>query len=205
MSAAPMMTDPAPNDIMAIEASDSLAGLPLTESASAARPSKVEDEVVSLFEQLRAPILRYLFSFRIPVSDAEEVLQEVFLSLFQHLRQGRSRENLQGWVLRVAHHSALKSRLRTRRYSDRFGHVAGLSKVTVDPAPGPEESLAIRQRQQRLLAVVRALPEQEQCCLSLRAEGLRYREIAEVLGISLGSVAASLEKSLSRLMRAEQT
>ena len=37
------------------------------------------------------------------------------------------------------------------------------------------------------------------CCLSLRAEGLRYREIAEVLGISLGSVAASLEKSLSRL------
>jgi len=55
-----------------------------------------------------------------------------------------------------------------------------------------------------LLSVVRALPEQDQCCLSLRAEGLRYREIAEVLGISLGSVAASLEKSLSRLTRAEQ-
>jgi RNA polymerase sigma-70 factor (ECF subfamily) len=64
--------------------------------------------------------------------------------------------------------------------------------------------MAASQRQRRLLAVVRALPEQDQCCLSLRAEGLRYREIADVLGISLGSVAASLEKSLSRLARAEQ-
>jgi len=52
---------------------------------------------------------------------------------------------------------------------------------------------------------VRALPEQDRCCLSLRAEGLRYREIAEVVGISIGSVAASLEKSLSRLTRSEQT
>ena len=80
-------------------------------------------------------------------------------------------------------------------------------RVAPDTAPafiGPEESLAARQRHQRLLAVVSALPEQDQWCLSLRAEGLRYREIAEVLGISLGSVAASLEKSLSRLTRSEQ-
>jgi RNA polymerase sigma-70 factor, ECF subfamily len=52
--------------------------------------------------------------------------------------------------------------------------------------------------------VVRAMPEQDQCCLSLRAEGLRYREIARVLGISLGSVANSLERTLSRLARADE-
>jgi RNA polymerase sigma-70 factor, ECF subfamily len=43
------------------------------------------------------------------------------------------------------------------------------------------------ERQQRLLAVVRVLPEQDQCCLSLRSEGLRYRKIAEVLGMSRGT------------------
>ena len=63
--------------------------------------------------------------------------------------------------------------------------------------------MEVIERQQRLLAVVRAMPEQDQCCLSLRAEGLRYRDIAEVLGISLGSVANSLERSLSRLTRAD--
>src|SRR5580704_10113035 len=106
---------------MAVDTSASFTGFPLEETTSANRPSPLEEEVVSLFEHLRAPIFRYLLSFRIPVADAEEVLQEVFLALFQHLRQGKSRSNLQGWVFRVAHNCALKCRLRARRHSDRFG------------------------------------------------------------------------------------
>jgi RNA polymerase sigma-70 factor (ECF subfamily) len=54
-----------------------------------------------------------------------------------------------------------------------------------------------------LQSVLRALPEQDQWCLSLRAEGLRYREIAEVLDISLASVSVSLGRSLARLSRAD--
>jgi RNA polymerase sigma-70 factor (ECF subfamily) len=189
---------------MAPDTSDSLTSLPFAETATAAaRPSRVEEDVVAFFDQLRTPVLRYLLSFRIPAADAEEIVQEVFLALFHHLRQNKSRANLQGWIFKVAHHSALKHRLRLRRHSDRFSYSPDLSAAP-DSYPGPEETLAARQRQKKLLAVVHALPEQDQCCLSLRAEGLRYREIAEVLGISLGSVAASLEKSLSRLARAEQ-
>jgi RNA polymerase sigma-70 factor, ECF subfamily len=190
---------------MATDSPDSMTGFSFARAgAAAARPSRLEDEVVTLFDQLRVPVLRYLLSFGLSVPDAEELVQEVFLSLFQHLRQKKSRANLQGWVFRVAHNSALKHRLRASRQAERFSYVPEISATTKDLSPGPEESLAAAQRQQRLLMVVRALPEQDRCCLSLRAEGLRYREIAEVLGISLGSVAASLEKSLSRLKRAEQ-
>jgi RNA polymerase sigma-70 factor (ECF subfamily) len=189
---------------MAADTPNSLTAFSFAGPASATgRPSRLEDEVVALFEQLRAPVLRYLLAFGITVPDAEEIVQEVFLALFQHLRQNKSRANLQGWIFKVAHNTALRHRLRARRHADRFSYAPDLSTAE-DLHPGPEESLAARQRQQRLLAVVSALPEQDQCCLSLRAEGLRYREIAEVLGISLGSVAASLEKSLSRLARAEQ-
>jgi RNA polymerase sigma-70 factor (ECF subfamily) len=53
-----------------------------------------------------------------------------------------------------------------------------------------------------LLAVLHALPEQERHCISLRAEGLRYREIAGILGMSLGAVSNSLGRSLARLSRA---
>jgi RNA polymerase sigma-70 factor (ECF subfamily) len=60
-----------------------------------------------------------------------------------------------------------------------------------------------RHRRERLLAVVEALPEVDRRCIYLRAEGLRYREIVEVLGISLGAVALSLERSLARLRRAD--
>jgi RNA polymerase sigma-70 factor (ECF subfamily) len=74
----------------------------------------------------------------------------------------------------------------------------------VDSALNPEEQAAAAQRQTRLESIVRALPEQDRCCLALRAEGLRYREIAEILGVSLGSVSGSLARSLGRLARGDQ-
>ena len=169
-----------------------------TQRTRAGAASRLEEEVVAMFDRHRHPLLRYLLSFRIAAPEAEEIVQEVFLSLFQHLRRGRSRANLHGWVFRVAHNLALKNRIRAQRQSP------AAPEAQMDWRPGPEEQLAQSQRQRRLLAVVKALPELDQCCLSLRAEGLRYRQIAEVLGISLGAVANSLAKSLARLSRADE-
>jgi RNA polymerase sigma-70 factor (ECF subfamily) len=165
--------------------------------ATGSHPDRLEEEVVRLFDELRAPLLRYQLSLGLPVADAEEIVQEVFLSLYQHLRQGKSRSNLRAWTFTVAHNLALKSRNRTQRSS------SVVDEDAIDQSPGPEERLADLQRQTRLQAVVRALSEPDQICLSLRAEGLRYREIAGILGISLGSVANSLERSLARLARAD--
>jgi RNA polymerase sigma-70 factor (ECF subfamily) len=81
--------------------------------------------------------------------------------------------------------------------------VASEIEVT-DSQPGPEESILFQERQNRLQSVVQALPETDRMCLMLRADGLRYREIASTLGISLGSVAASLTRSFERLQRMEQ-
>src|SRR5579863_7845203 len=182
---------------------DKITGLPLITSDTAARPSRLEEEVVSMFDQLRVPVLRYLLSLRIPAPDAEEIVQDVFLLLFRHLHQDKSRANLYGWVFKVAHNLALKHRARARRHSDYFSDVPDLAEAACAVTPGPDERMEGIERQQRLLAVVHAMPEQDQCCLSLRAEGLRYRDIAEILGISLGSVANSLERALSRLTRAD--
>jgi RNA polymerase sigma-70 factor (ECF subfamily) len=52
------------------------------------------------------------------------------------------------------------------------------------------------------MAVVEALPDLDRRCLVLRAEGLRYREIAGVLDISLGAVSLSLGRSMARIARA---
>ena len=48
---------------------------------------------MDLFEQYRDRLLRYVLSFGLPVRDAEEVTQEVFLSLFQHLRMRKPQQN----------------------------------------------------------------------------------------------------------------
>lgn len=168
---------------------------------SSARPD-LEAEVIALFDQLRNPLLRYVLSIGIRVQEAEEIVQDVFLSLYRHVRIGRSRSNLRGWVFRVAHNLALKQRGSSRRDSASAGPGA-VAEWRCDPAPDPEEQMVRSERRKRLLAVLRALPEQDQSCLYLRAEGLRYREIAEVLDMSLGSVSISLTRSLARLHRAD--
>jgi RNA polymerase sigma-70 factor, ECF subfamily len=193
MSAPPRMLT-APDVLPLFAGSDS-------SSAISASPSALDGEVMALFDQYRSRLLRYIVGFGLPAHDAEEVVQEVFLSLFRHLRIGRSRSNLPGWLFKVAHNLALKRRYADQRLKLVHSEDTTASEVHFDPRPGPEEQLISAQRGRRLLAVIGKLSEQDQCCLRLRAEGLRYREISKILGISLGSVSISLTRSLARLAR----
>lgn len=161
----------------------------------------LEREVVALFDSYRSRLLAYVSAFGISNNDAEELVQEVFLALFCHLRLGKSRKNLRGWIFRVAHNLALKHR---RDGSARYQYAEAEDTAAAhDHRLNPEEHLLSVRRRERLVSVVDALPEQDRLCLMLRAEGLRYREIARILGISLGSVSASLTRTLRRLTRAD--
>lgn len=169
-----------------------------------ARPSADEREVIALFEDFRLPLLRYVVSRGLSVHDGEEVIQEVFLALFRHLQAGRSRRNLRGWIFRVAHNLAAKQHHANRKAEARLDSNQILAESHPDATPNPEEQVAYRQRSERMQAVLRALPEQDRACLSLRAEGLRYREISAVLGVSLGAVSIALTRSLARMGRVDQ-
>jgi RNA polymerase sigma-70 factor (ECF subfamily) len=164
---------------------------------------RLQDDVTSLFDRFRNPLLRYLWNLGLTLPDGEEILQDVFLSLFQHLDRGKPLYDARGWLFRVAHNLALKRRGRSRRDSE-GREQAGVEDLAVDPAPNPEDRLASSQTQQRLMAVVRALPEQDRRCLFLRAEGLRYSEIAGILDMSPAAISLSLSRSLARLVRSAE-
>ena len=167
-------------------------------------PADVETAVIELFDECGQPLHRYVGSFGIGAPETEDVVQDVFLSLFRHLQQGKSRANLKGWVFTVAHNLALKRRALTKRRRDRIDGDLTQAGEPADPATNPEQELVRTERQQRLLNVLRALPNQDRRCLFLRAEGLRYRQIAEVMGISLGTVANSLARSIAKMANADE-
>jgi len=180
--------------------------LPASRAVSAAeraRRDQLAERVVGLFDQFRDPLLRYLSGFGLAPPDCDEVLQEVFLSLFQHLDRGKSQENIRGWLFRVAHNLALKKLHRTLQDFEVRAET-GAGEFAIDPAPNPEDRIVNSQTRQRLLAVVDALPELDRRCLFLRAEGLRYREIAGILDMSLGAVSISLARSLARIARSAE-
>ena len=163
--------------------------------------TSTEAELTTLFGEFHNRIVRYLLCLGLSVQDGEEITQEVFILLFQHLSQDKSRANLRGWIFRVAHNLGLKKRHENRRRNET---AVSADLMLADVAPSPEEQFVRKQGQRRLLAALKALPAQDQSCLYLRAEGLQYREIAHVLDLSLGGVSQALARAVKRLHHAYQ-
>jgi len=161
----------------------------------------VAERVLALFDENGPGLRRYVGSFRLGAAATEDIVQEVFLALFRHLSLGRPDSNLKAWLFQVAHNLARKQQtraLRRTRVEDPWDALA--VERALDDTPDPEAQLASRERRRTLSAVLRGLPERDRQCVALRAEGLSYRDIAKALGISLGSVAKSLVRAISRLM-----
>src|SRR5579872_2986169 len=74
-------------------------------------------EATTLFHELSKPLLRYLACLGLSADDAQDVVQDAFLSLHKHLAAGGSQENIRSWIFRVAHNQA---RNRQSRYERRF-------------------------------------------------------------------------------------
>ena len=86
-----------------------------------------------------------------------------------------------------------------------FGIAKGYTsydEMLTDPAIDAESAIVSRQRHRRVRAVLRALPERDRQCLSMRAEGVTYRGIAAALGMSLGAVAKAVARAAVRVTNA---
>src|SRR5258707_10005290 len=102
--------------------------------------SAVEAEVLALFDRWAPSLLRYTASFGLTAEESEDVVQDVFLSLFTHLRMGRPQSNLRGWLFQVAHNLALRHLRRIRRRDGGPWNQAAAER-RVDPSPDPEARL----------------------------------------------------------------
>src|SRR5271167_3968348 len=67
-------------------------------------------EATALYRELRKPLLRYLAGLGLSSEEAQDVVQDAFLSMHKHLAAGGSQENIRSWLFRVAHKRPNNSR-----------------------------------------------------------------------------------------------
>jgi RNA polymerase sigma-70 factor (ECF subfamily) len=160
--------------------------------------SRLEQKVTELFELLRDPIYRYVCRLIGERTEAEDLTQETFLRLYGSLQKGHAMGNVRPWLYRVAHNLAidwLRQQGRLEQIED-----DELPKATViDASPNAEQRLLASERREHLRVVLSHLSPQQRHCLFLRAEGLGYREIGEVLGIGVSTVATFLGRAIKRI------
>ena len=153
-------------------------------------------EATKLFEELRTPLLRYLACLGLSADEAQDIAQDAFLSLHQHVSAGGPQENIRSWLFRVAHNQA---RNRQSSYDRRFTAPFDASRDDVEDHATPERTLLAKEKARLLREAIRSLADIERECLLLRAEGLRYREIGEVLGIATSTVADTVDRAIRKL------
>jgi RNA polymerase sigma-70 factor (ECF subfamily) len=123
--------------------------------------------------------------------EADDRVQEVFLSAWQHLDELREPAAFSGWLFAIARRVA--SRRPGRSSSERLAAEGEqLPEPALEPAPHLEAAEVLR--------ALRALPEAYRETLTLRlAEGLSGPEIAELTGLSPGSVRVNLCRGMQLL------
>jgi RNA polymerase sigma-70 factor, ECF subfamily len=153
-------------------------------------------EVTTLYRELRKPLLRYLVCLGLTSDEAQDVVQDAFVSLQRHMASGGDQENMRGWLFRVAHNQA---RNRQTSYHRRFGETLDGEKDFLADGATPEQLVLEREKLRRVAAAIRFLTESERECLLLRAGGLRYREIGEVLGMATSTVGDTVDRAIRKL------
>jgi RNA polymerase sigma-70 factor (ECF subfamily) len=161
-----------------------------------ARPATDKCEVTILYVELRKPLLRYLVCRGLSADEAQDVVQDAFVNLHRHLAAGGSQKNIRSWLFRVAHNGALN---RQKSYERCFSEPLDAEVDTMVHDATPEHAVLEKEQFRRLRNAVRMLTGPERECLLLRAGGLRYREIGEILELATSTVGDTVERAIKKL------
>ena len=157
----------------------------------------VLERLEEIYVAERNHIYTYLLYCGVPPQRAQELTQDSFVKLYLRMSKGEAVENPRAWLYRVAHNAALRRHQREPVF-DQIGSDIRLA----EPGMDPESALIDRERRLALVAAVHDLSPQQRNCLHLRAQGLRYREIAAAIGISTSAVSEFLRRAVVRLKEA---
>lgn len=156
-----------------------------------------------LFRRYRMPAYRVAYRLLGNEADALDAVQEGFVKALTHLGTFQGRSTFKTWLLRVVSNAALDlGRQRGRRVTINL-HAAEANDgedpsflITHDPAHGLERADTRRLLNQALAT----LSDAQRRTFVLHAEvGLSYREVADTMGISIGTVMSRLYYARQKL------
>jgi RNA polymerase sigma-70 factor (ECF subfamily) len=155
-----------------------------------------EAQYLRLLEDHDAAIRRMAVGYEREPARRQDLVQDIWLALWQALPSFRGDCSERTFVFRIAHNRAVSHIQHwRRRATDPLPDEAPIADGGLDP----ERAASQRQRQERLQAAVRRLPLGLRQAVVLMLEGLSHAEIGDVLGITANNVAVRLTRARAAL------
>jgi RNA polymerase sigma-70 factor, ECF subfamily len=181
---------------------------------TAAAPPDLEDEAIvsrvlagetHVFERLMRRYNQRLYRAARAVlssdTEAEDAIQQAWLSAFRHLDQFERRSSLSTWLTRIAIHEALARRRRLR--ATRAADAEHVTRRDAFAALDPERQAYVGELRTLLETVIDRLPLAYRCVFVLReVDGISTSETAELLKVSEGVVKTRLHRARRLLQQA---
>jgi RNA polymerase sigma-70 factor (ECF subfamily) len=157
--------------------------------------------VLEYYDREHAPLVRYLCFLGVNPETAKEIVQDCFIKLHEHLQAGGDASNLRAWLYRVAHNLARNSQLsaRSRKTESLTGLAPAREVPTVERSA--EQRLLEAERMKRLRQGMTQLSDAQRQALVMRSQGLKYREIAQALNLSISTVAENVQRGMDALKK----
>jgi RNA polymerase sigma-70 factor (ECF subfamily) len=157
---------------------------------------------LAAFDLLYARYERRLFGFVLSYiadpHEAEDLFHEAFLSVLRSREVQFGRASFRSWLYQIARNLSL-NRLRAR---ERWQRVVRVARGDLPGAPPrPDEKLAAEETAQALSHALERLPVGLSEIYHLRASGLSYEEMAQVLDVPLGTVKSRMHEMLTHLKK----
>jgi len=128
--------------------------------------------------------------------EARDVAQEAFFKAYRSLRTFKPGAKFSTWIFSITYHACCDRLARRKRYSNEE------LPERADQAAGPEAEAIASDEARRLRAAIEALPEKYRTVITLyHLQGRQYDEIAQVLGMPMGTVKTHLFRAKEQLRR----
>jgi RNA polymerase sigma-70 factor (ECF subfamily) len=176
--------------------------LGVADSASAGERNRTSETVEDIYRSHYHELFRYLLLSGSDDADAKEFLQEGFLRMVHHLKQGKTIDAPKHWLLRVLHNIRCDEYQRSARYvAVDADDLEAMLRRRSEEHPDPEAAALSGERYRRVRAAMATLTDRQYQCVLLRANGMKLREIAEMFGISAVTVAETCGRAMEKLGR----
>ncbi len=164
-----------------------------------------EEAFAWLISRYHQPIYSLLARTVYDRTDAADLTQEVFVKVFRGVRHFHGESSLRTWIYRIALHEASNQRRWWTRHKQQeiaidqelpeseSGRTVCLKDRLVDPSESPFDAVVHAENHARVEEALKQVPEPFRTTLILRdIEGFVYEEVAEIQGVSLGTVKSRL-------------
>ena len=162
-------------------------------------PTAVHDSLFAAWlEAHRGIVVKVTRAFASSATDAADLEQELLLQLWLSTPAYASQAKPSTWIYRVCLNTALTWRRGTTRREKRLDPSADLNRLPAR-TPSPADRAGEHELLEQLYAAIHALPEFDRALILLSLDGLSYREIAEVTGLTENHVGVALTRTRKRL------